>query len=57
MLPNRLIFNVLYIICEFPKKNDKTTLGKLKKRTIFVGLNDFAKENIVIAFKRRIMSG
>ncbi len=31
-------------------------LEELKKRTTFRGLNDFARKNIALAFKRRIMA-
>ncbi len=30
---------------------------ELKRRTTFRGLNDFARKNIAVAFKRRIISG
>lgn len=30
-------------------------LEELKKRTTFKGLNDFARKNIAVAFKRRMM--
>lgn len=31
-------------------------LSELKKRTTFRGLNDFARRNIAVAFKRRMMT-
>lgn len=31
-------------------------LDELKKRTTFRGLNDFARKNIAVAFKRRILA-
>ena len=31
-------------------------LDELKKRTTFRGLNDFARKNIAIAFKRRLLA-
>lgn len=32
------------------------SLDELKQRTTFRGLNDFAKKNIALAFKRRMLS-
>ena len=31
-------------------------LDELKKRTTFRGLNDFARKNIAVAFKRRLLA-
>lgn len=31
-------------------------LDELKKRTTFRGLNDFARKNIAVAFKRRLLT-
>lgn len=32
------------------------SLDELKKRTTFRGLNDFARKNIAVAFKRRLLA-